>query len=511
MSRLQLVWFKRDLRTHDHEALHRAAAAGPVLPLYIVEPGLWQQADMAGRHWDFIRECLQSLDRELTALGQGLLVRTGDAVAILDAIIARHDVAAVWSHQETGNAWTYARDRAVAQLLRRKGIPWHQPRQHGVVRGPVDRDGWSRQWENLMRRPQFAPPSLQPVPGLEPGRVPVQPLPQWSTDFCPGRQHGGRPAAVQTLHSFLEQRGARYHLEMSSPRTAHSSCSRISTHLAWGTLSVREALQATRQRRDELRQQPSTERGSWGRALAAFEGRLHWHCHFIQKLETEPRLEFENMQRATAGLRNETCDPLRLQAWQSGMTGWPLVDACMRALQHGGWINFRMRAMLMSVASYQLWLHWREPALHLARLFLDYEPGIHYTQAQMQSGTTGINTLRIYNPVKQSLDQDRDGVFIRTWVPELQAVDDRWIHTPWKMPEPEQRRCGVRIGRDYPAPLVDHEAAAREARQRIRRARQGDAARNESRKIYRQHGSRKRPGQRPEAAIRQGDLFSDGA
>ena len=508
---MQIVWFKRDLRVQDHEPLHRAAQCGPVLPLYIVEPELWQQPDMSGRHWAFVRESLIALREDLTRLGQTLVVRHGEAADVLKTLCMQHRVAAVWSHQETGNAWTYRRDRAVRELLSRSGIPWHQPRQHGVVRGPLDRDGWSRQWEALMGVSRFAPPGLPPIGGVDPGALPTQPTSALTDDPCPGRQPGGRQAAEQALHSFLEQRGERYHLEMSSPRTAPSSCSRLSAHMAWGTLSIREALQATRHKRARIKQKPPAQRGTWGRALAAFEGRLHWHCHFMQKLESEPRFEFENMQRATSGLRDPHCDAVRLLAWQSGTTGWPMVDACMRSLAHTGWINFRMRAMLMSVSSYQLWLHWREPALHLARQFVDYEPGIHYPQAQMQSGTTGINTLRIYNPVKQSLDQDPDGVFIRTWVPELTCVDERWIHTPWQMPPSVQRDCGVLIGRDYPAPLVDHEAAARQARQKIVEARRTADARSESRSIHARHGSRKRTQQRRKRGPHQASLFPDGA
>ena len=508
---MQIVWFKRDLRVQDHEPLHRAALNGPVIPLYIVEPGLWRQPDMSGRHWAFVRECLASLSADLMRLGQPLLVRQGEAAEVLAELCDRHPVTAVWSHQETGNSWTYQRDRAIARMLQQRGITWHQPRQHGVVRGALDRDRWSRQWEALMGDTQFAPPTLQPLDGLDPGAIPARPDALSADDPCPGRQAGGRQAGEQALYSFLEQRGARYHLEMSSPRTASTSCSRLSAHLAWGTLSMREVLQATRRRRARLKQQARDPGVNWGRALAAFEGRLHWHCHFMQKLESEPRFEFENMQRATCGLRDPHCDPVRLQAWQTGHTGWPLVDACMRSLHHSGWLNFRMRAMLMSVASYQLWLHWREPALHLARLFVDYEPGIHYPQAQMQSGTTGINTLRIYNPVKQSLDQDPDGVFIRTWVPELEPVDRRWIHTPWQMPQSVQRDCGVVIGRDYPAPLVDHEAAARLARQNLMQARRSAAARRESRSIHARHGSRKRTRQRSTQAHPQGSLFPDGS
>ncbi len=146
----------------------------------------------------------------------------------------------------------------------------------------------------------------------------------------------------------------------------------------------------------------------------------------------------------------------------------------------------------MAFASYQLWLHWREPALYLARRFVDYEPGIHYSQVQMQSGTTGINTLRIYNPVKQSKDQDPDGTFIRRWLPELARLPTEWLHTPWLAPVEVQRGAGCRIGHDYAAPIVDHLEAARLARQRMQAARRAPGARGESRAILDRHGSRKR-------------------
>jgi len=488
----QLVWFKRDLRIQDNEALFRAAENGPLLPLYIIEPGLWQQPDMSGRHWAFLRESLLSLRDALAQLGQPLVVRRGVATEVLRSIAEQHRIQAVWSHQETGNGWTFRRDQAVSDLLKDLGIPWYQPRQHGIVRGNADRDKWSRQWERLMATGLCPSPVLKPLPGIQAGDIPRQPISDMIPDECLGRQRGGRSSAEQILSSFLSARGERYHSEMSSPLTATDSCSRLSAHLAWGTLSLREVVLATRRRRAQIKEIPASQRGTWSRALAAFEGRLHWHCHFMQKLESEPRIEFDNMLRAMDGLRGEPTDPSRLGAWQSGQTGWPFVDACMRALAHSGWINFRMRAMLVSVASYQLWLHWREPALHLARQFVDYEPGIHYPQVQMQSGTTGINSLRIYNPIKQSLDQDPDGRFIRAWVPELARVDSSSIHTPWLMSESEKRRFGLRIGEHYPAPLVDHQEAAREARKRIQGARGGTSARAQSREIYDRHGSRKR-------------------
>jgi len=163
----------------------------------------------------------------------------------------------------------------------------------------------------------------------------------------------------------------------------------------------------------------------------------------------------------------------------------------MRALIASGWINFRMRAMLMSVASYHLWLPWRESGLQLARLFVDYEPGIHWSQCQMQSGTTGINTIRVYNPIKQGQDHDPDGVFLRRWLPELAAVPAVHLHEPWTMTPALQERIGCVLGVHYPLPIVDPLAAARDARERIwaRRRELGFAELADA--IQQRHGSRR--------------------
>jgi deoxyribodipyrimidine photo-lyase len=168
----------------------------------------------------------------------------------------------------------------------------------------------------------------------------------------------------------------------------------------------------------------------------------------------------------------------------------------MRALIAGGWVNFRMRAMLISFASYHLWQHWREPAAHLARLFLDFEPGIHFPQVQMQSGTTGINAVRIYSPVKQVLDQDPQGIFIRRYCPELARIPEEYLSRPESMPMTVQQKAGCIIGRHYPRPIVDNGKAYMNARRRMQGLRATSASRQESQKIFRRHGSRRRPGTR---------------
>jgi deoxyribodipyrimidine photo-lyase len=491
MAGIHIVWFKRDLRVRDHAPLASAAERGTVLPLFIAEPRLWQQPDYAGRHWAFVAECLAELRAQLAALGQPLVVRIGEAENVLTKIADELPIKAVWSHEETGNGWTYERDRKVRGLLDARQIPWHELPHNGVVRCLESRDQWTRIWEQRMRAPLKLPPHLGPIRGLDQGTIPTAAELRLPSDPCPNRQRGGRARGTRILEEFLAARGSGYNQAMSSPNTAFDGCSRLSPHLAWGTLSMREVVQATRLRRDRVRAMPPGQRGGWSAALAAFEGRLHWHCHFIQKLESEPRIEFENLHRACDGLREDHFDAERFEAWKAGQTGFPLVDACMRALQAGGWMNFRMRAMLVSFGSYQLWLHWRQPALALARLFTDYEPGIHYSQVQMQSGTTGINTLRIYNPVKQSNDQDPAGIFIRRWVPELAAIPAEWIHSPWLTPPHVQHRNGCVIGKHYPSPIVEHLSAAREARMRIGAARRTRESRAEGRQIQDKHGSRR--------------------
>lgn len=484
-TQLQIVWFKRDLRVHDHRALVMAARRGPVLPLFIAEPELWQQPDMSARQWAFVEESLIELRRDLAALGQPLIVRIGDTVEVLERARRRFPDMALWSHEETGNGWTYARDLRVAAWAKQQSVNWTEVRQAGVIRRLKSRNGWAKRWDAFMAEPESpAPRALPSIADLDMGEIPSAEDLGLHVDSCPGRQSGGRDAGLSTLESFLHVRGAPYRRAMSSPAAGAEHCSRISPHLAWGTLSMRETAQAGWARQRQLK--VDGVKGCWRGATSSFQGRLHWRDHFTQKLEDEPALEFRNLHAACNGLRPLEPDQQRLQAWCKGETGLPFVDACMRALNATGWMNFRMRAMLMAVASYHLWLDWRAPGEHLARMFTDYEPGIHWPQVQMQSGTTGINTIRIYNPVKQGHDQDPDGAFIRRWLPELAGVPDAHVHTPWTWDG-----AGAVLGNLYPMPIVDYLEAAREARQKVWALRKGTVFRQTAAQIQTKHGSRK--------------------
>ena len=485
---MNIVWFKRDLRVEDHAALASAAAAGPVLPVYIVEPELWAQPVASARQWRFVARALAALREGLAAIGAPLILRMGDAVEALERLRREHGATALWSHQETGDAWTYARDRRVADWARGHGIPWHEPRQGGVMRRLASRDGWAQQWDREMARPSVPAPALRPhdvAPGTIPDAADLGLAPDPAEDIP-----ASGLAARECLESFLSERGRNYRKEMSSPVVAYDACSRLSPHLAWGTISTRDCYQEAKAAR--ARHADRSFRGS----IDSFIARLHWRCHFMQKLEDEPEIEHRCMHPVYEGLREPDHDPARLAAWERGETGWPMVDACIRALNATGWLNFRMRAMVVSAAAYPLWLDWRQFGLPLARMFTDFEPGIHWSQSQMQSGTTGINTLRIYNPVKQSKDHDPDGVFLRHWCPELEGVPGKKIHEPWKMTEAEAKAAGCVIGRDYPERFVDEVQGAREARERVYARRRAEGFEAGKKAILKKHASRKRP--RPE-------------
>lgn len=502
---LHVVWFKRDLRVVDHAALAGAGEAargggGRVLGVYFVEPAVTEAEDYAGRHWAATREALGELRAELARRGVTLAVRKGEATGLLERLRSQFGRMHLWSHEETGNAGTYARDRAVSRWARERGVPWTELWQSGVVRRLRSRDGWAANWEARMRRPlAMAAEALPGLAGVAEGTIPSGAELGLAPDECPGRQAGTRTGAEDLLRTFFSHRGKNYSREMSSPLTAAEACSRLSVALAYGAVSSREVARAAWAHAQELEEARRAGRAGNFRCgtVRSFLARMHWRCHFMQKLEDEPRIEHEaflpELDELRAGPWTEE-RAAQLAAWCEGRTGYPFVDACMRALRATGWINFRMRAMLVSFASYDLWLPWRPSGLHLARVFTDYEPGIHWPQVQMQSGTTGINTLRMYAPVKQSVDQDPQGVFIRRWVPELAGVGDAFVHEPWRMPTSAQEAAGCRVGRDYPKPVVDHAEAVRWARGKFTELKRRAEHREAARRVFVRHGSRKRPG-----------------
>jgi len=493
---IDIIWFKRDLRVQDNAALMRALqsvkqnSAG-LLPLYIIEPQAWKQPNASYRQWQFVVDCLETLNRALTDIGQPLQVFVGNADEVFQTLAEDYTIVNLWSHQETGNAWSFKRDIAVKSWCNAHNIRWHQPPQHPIQRGPFNRDNYgqlSNAFFNAM--PLTAPKksilkplftehtfSLETVINLE------LPLTYWANEST---QRGGRHRAEKALNSFLNSRSERYLQTIAKPLSAPRFSSRLSPHLAWGTLSIREVMTATEHAMAD------TQNTFNKRNLQAFYQRLHWQSHFMQKLESEPEIEFTAMHPLFNNLRpwNKQAEQY-FEAWKTGQTGYPMVDACMRSLIQTGWLPFRMRAMVMSFASYQLWLPWQKTAPFLASLFTDYEPGIHYSQVQMQSGVTGINQMRVYNPVKQSHDQDPTGQFIKQWCPELRALSPEEIHAPW-ITDNELFASKVELGVDYPLPIVDNDTTARFAKQTLSEVRKQLESKELSRAVFIKHGSRRK-------------------
>ena len=474
-QRINLVWFKRDLRLRDHAPLKETESLGlPTLLLYVFEPSLLSDPHYSARHWRFVWQSLQEMKARLHP--HPLIIVTGEMIPVLEKIQERFEIDTLLSYEETGIQRTFDRDLAVADWCRASAVNWKEFPTAAVIRAARSRDNWKQNWDRQIKRPLIE----NRLDNLQPCHIDIeetQPDASWLTQDS-AFQQGGETVAQFTLDSFLNERAQHYSAGISSPSKSRKFCSRLSPYLAWGNLSLAQVYQRTK-----YAPHPS----DWERPLRAFRSRLHWHCHFIQKFESEISMEgrHQNAGYANFPFREDEGVAKDLKRWKTGTTGIPLVDACMRALHATGYINFRMRAMLVSFLCHHLRIDWRSGVEHLAQLFLDFEPGIHYPQFQMQAGMTGINTLRIYNPTRQAKQLDPEGAFIAKWVPELRDYPAHLRIEPWKIPPLERQMLG--LAEDYPPPIVDITQSGREARELFWGWRERAAVKQDAKRILAMH------------------------
>lgn len=482
---LTIFWFKRDLRLADNEALRVAIESPePLLLMYIHEPSIWADSHYDSRHINFVKESLRDINRSLSAVDTGILCVQAEVLSFFTVLSQRFEIKTVYSTQETGIQITYQRDIAFAKFCKDEGIFWKEFQNNGVIRGLHDRSTWRNAWYAYMNAP-LVKTDLNRANFLE--LTTLQNIEKQFEPFIletPEHvfQKGGRSEGLIWQDSFFNERLAKYSEYISKPELSRYGCSRISPYFAWGNLSIREVYQ-----RAYALKKTSLHK----RQLNAFLSRLRWQSHFIQKFEMEPRMEFEAVNRAFLSLEQPVND-IYVSAWKKGQTGYPLVDASMRCVAETGYINFRMRSMVTSFLTHHLFQHFTMGGPWLAQQFLDFEPGIHYGQMQMQAGFTGTNTVRVYNPVKNALEHDSQAVFIKNYVPELSDLPIPLAIEPWKVTAMESEMYGFNYGTDYPERIVDISVTRKIAVDRLYGQRKSDMAKSEIERILEKHTIRRK-------------------
>ncbi|ERN40440.1 deoxyribodipyrimidine photolyase [Rubidibacter lacunae KORDI 51-2] len=462
---IHVVWFRRDLRLRDNEAIARAAIGDvPVLPCFVVDPWFYEQPEISAHRVRFLFESLADLDTNLRERGNQLYIFSGTSVAVLQKLTQQLQAQgyrpALFFNRDVQVPYGVDRDRAIARLYREQKLPIHLGLNYFLQPDGDRRSEWRDRYYSYLRQPQHPTPKCIVSPNPLTLDIPQLGIPQLSfadlqqkyahlwengTDFF----RGGETRAQAALGSFLESRYQGYHWKISHPwLTQRGATSHLSPHLTWGTISTRDAYQRTKARAAELADNPKATF-----ALKQFRDRLRWRDSAAQRLYLDPHCVHHNLYPEFDDCYTETLPTdvhlNRLQAWQNGRTGFPLVDATMRQLRAIGWTNFRMRAMCATFLTINCGISWHHGALHYMNCLVDGDLAIDHWQWQAQAGITNplAKTFRIYNPTKNLQEKDADLRFVHYWVPELRG---------YSLPD---LLAGRYLGKcNYPAPILDWNA-----------------------------------------------------
>ncbi len=454
----RLLWLRSDLRVRDNTALCAAAAAGPLLAVYLISPAQWRAHDDAPCKVDFWLRNLAALSRDLAALNVPLLVRHAehwdDAPAVLLELCRQHGVEAVHVNAEYG-VHEERRDRAVAAALRGAGIAWHSHLDQ-LLFAPgsvLTRSGGYFQVFSQFRKVCYARlaerlPALQALPRIQaPLGVAADPVPAAVAGYPAPSETlrrlwpAGEAAAQRRLAEFAAEHLADYDRQRDFP--ALPGTSQLSPYLAAGVLSPRQCLHAALAAN-------AGEFASGNPGVVSWINELLWREFYKHILVGYPRVSMGRAFRAETEALAWRDAPADLEAWQQGRTGIPIVDAAMRQLLATGWMHNRLRMIVAMFLTKNLLIDWRHGERWFMQHLIDGDLAANNGgwQWSASTGTDAAPYFRIFNPLSQGEKFDPDGAFLRQWLPELAALRGRAIHTPSAL--------GGLFGLpDYPAPIVD--------------------------------------------------------